>query len=259
MPAISNRKVVMVCSKNADLEKAKEELNLNIVKDFRVGKNCIVNDHHLVDEIKKWIKNNSIEDHVFLFSASSLSEILIHELFKDYDNNTYLDIGTTLHPFFNLGYERDYLKGYWLKQQLPDIGKVCQWSYDIALIKNEKRFWEDIRNLRNNPDVKTGFTKQEHINLEEHEEFMNMYSDNFYVALIDNQFTGYVGVINNDIRVATHPDYQGRGIGKFMINNLMNLHPNAYAKIKIDNEASMALFEKCGFKKKYYILEKDAS
>ena len=257
VPALSNRKIVMVCSKNANLERLKKEINFNIVKDFRVGENCIVNDHHLIDDIKKWIENNNIKDHVFLFSASSLSEILIHELFKDYDKNTYLDIGTTLHPYFNLGYERDYLKGYWLKQNLPDIKKNCQWAYDVKFIKNEERFWDNIRDLRNNPDVKTGFTEQKHITLEEHQNFMSKYASNFYVSLVDNQFVGYAGVIDKDIRIAIHPDFQGLGIGKIMINNLMNIYPDAFAKVKINNEASLALFEKCGFSKKYYILEKD--
>ena len=61
----------------------------------------------------------------------------------------------------------------------------------------------------------------------------------------------------NPIRVATHPDYQGKGVGSFMINEIMNVHPAACAKVKLDNEASIKLFERCGFKKKYYLLEKD--
>ena len=79
----------------------------------------------------------------------------------------------------------------------------------------------------------------------------------FYVCLVNNEPAGYVGVINSDIRVATHPDFQGKGVGKYMINQLMEMHPDAFAKVKIDNEASTRLFEACGFKKKYYILEKD--
>ena len=67
---------------------------------------------------------------------------------------------------------------------------------------------------------------------------------------------GYVGVIDRDIRVATHPDFQGMGVGKFMINQVMEMHSDAFAKVKIDNEASIKLFEKCGFKKVFYILEK---
>jgi len=74
--------------------------------------------------------------------------------------------------------------------------------------------------------------------------------------LIDENPAGYVGVIDLDIRVATHPEFQGKGVGKFMINALMTLYPESFAKIKVENTASLRLFESCGFSKKYYILEK---
>ena len=41
-----------------------------------------------------------------------------------------------------------------------------------------------------------------------------------------------------------------------MINTIMDYYPDSEAKVKIDNEASLKLFEKCGFKKKYFILKK---
>ena len=256
VPTLKEKKIVMVVSKNANLSELSEKLSLNIVKDFRVGENCIVNDHHLIDEIKDWVLKNDIKDHVFLFAASSLSEILIHELYKDFDFNTYLDIGTTLHPYMKLGYERAYLKGFWLKQPQESIHKICQWIFDIRFVPSTEEFWEDIRNLRNHPSVKSGFIQQDHISHEEHAEFMKKYFKNYYITICENEFAGFIGVINNDIRVAVHPDFQGKNIGTFMVNELMKLHPIAAAKVKINNEASLKLFEKCGFKKKYYILEK---
>ena len=67
---------------------------------------------------------------------------------------------------------------------------------------------------------------------------------------------GFVGQIDGDIRVAVDPEYQGKGVGKFMINQIMKLHPESIAKVKLGNEASIRLFESCGFEKKYYILER---
>jgi len=121
VPTFKQKKVVMICSKDGSLEK----LPFEPVKDFRVGKNCIVNDHHLIDEIKEWIKEKDVKDHVFLFSASSLSEILIHQLFDFSSQNTYIDIGTTLHYHLDLGIERDYLRAYWNGIPLPDLYKDC--------------------------------------------------------------------------------------------------------------------------------------
>jgi len=126
----------------------------------------------------------------------------------------------------------------------------------MILVKNKKEHWEFIRNLRNHPDVKTGFVFQDYISEEQQKAYMSKYGDCFYICLVDEKPAGYVGVIEDDIRVATHPDFQGMGVGKYMINQLMSLHPNAFAKVKIDNNASVKLFEKCGFKKSFYILEK---
>jgi len=100
-------------------------MGFDIVKDFRVGKNCIVNDHHLIEEISQWISENEVKDHVFLFSASSLSEVLIHNLFKSNQNNTYIDIGTTLHPYMGLDIARDYLKAYHYNLPHPDLKSSC--------------------------------------------------------------------------------------------------------------------------------------
>ena len=118
---LKTKSIVVVCSKRADLN----DTGLDIKKDFRVGNNCIINDHHLIEEIKEWIKDNDIKNHVFLFAASSLSEVLIYELFKECDENTYIDIGTTLHKQFGLSLERDYLKGYWNNLPMPDLFRSC--------------------------------------------------------------------------------------------------------------------------------------
>ena len=126
----------------------------------------------------------------------------------------------------------------------------------MELVQNKPQYWEFIRNLRNHPDVKGGFVQQQDIKRECHEKHMLRYGLFFYICLCEGQPAGYVGVIDRDIRVATHPNFQGRGVGKFMISALMQLYPSAFAKVKIDNTASLRLFEACGFTKRYYILEK---
>ena len=57
--------------------------------------------------------------------------------------------------------------------------------------------------------------------------------------------------------MCTHPDFQGKGVGKFMINKCIEIWSTAFAKVKVNNEASLKLFESCGFTKKYYYLTKD--
>jgi len=88
---------------------------------------------------------------------------------------------------------------------------------------------------------------------------MRKYNDCYYLRIVDDKPAGFIGSVDGDIRVATHPDFQGKGIGLFMVNELMKIYPGRFAKIKMGNEASVKLFRKAGFKKKYYIYEKDNS
>tara|TARA_R100000234_G_scaffold119768_2_gene103688 strand:- start:2995 stop:3786 length:792 start_codon:yes stop_codon:yes gene_type:complete len=128
LPALKekNHNVVYVCNKKANLTK----FPLNLRKDFRVGNNCHINDIHLIDEIKSWVEENKVENHLFLFSAASLSNLLIYELYREFPNNTYMDIGSTLNPMLDLdGWvaSRGYLRGYWLNQPDQYYFQDCEW------------------------------------------------------------------------------------------------------------------------------------
>ena len=126
----------------------------------------------------------------------------------------------------------------------------------MELVENEEKYWEFIRLLRTHEEVKQGFIQQGEISSSNHMTYMKKYGTMYYICLIENQAAGFVGVIDDDIRVATHPSFKKRGVGKFMIDELMKRHPNGVAKVKVENEASVRLFESCGFTKKYYLLEK---
>ena len=126
----------------------------------------------------------------------------------------------------------------------------------MELVQNKYVYWDFIRKLRNLDGVREGFIEQEIISEEDHERYMKENSNYFYICLDKSIPIGYIGIIENDIRVATHPDYQGKGVASFMVNEIMKINKKAVAKVKIDNMASLKLFERCGFEKKYYLLEK---
>jgi RimJ/RimL family protein N-acetyltransferase len=84
---------------------------------------------------------------------------------------------------------------------------------------------------------------------------MRKNGDQYRICLSGDTPVGFVGSVSGDIRVATHPEYHGKGIAKFMIQEIIKEYPNSTAKIKIHNEASIRAFEKAGFVKKYYLLE----
>ncbi len=128
----------------------------------------------------------------------------------------------------------------------------------LVQLKKDKKYWEFVRQLRNDPIVKKGFIQQEEISKEEHYHYMQENYKNFFICLKDEVPVGYIGVVYNDIRVATSPEYQKKGVAKFMVDEIVKKFPSAVAKVKLRNKASLKLFESCGFKKKYYILEKNS-
>ena len=91
----------------------------------------MVNNFDLPNEVGEWIRNNNIKDHLFLSSAATLSNYLCYDLFKEYDNNQYMDIGSSLGPLLQLeGWKssRTYLLAYWGNVDHPVLHEEDVWN-----------------------------------------------------------------------------------------------------------------------------------
>ena len=130
---------------------------------------------------------------------------------------------------------------------------------NLEIIRCSKEFWEFVRFLRTHPDTQNGFIQSSSISEIDQIEYMNKNHMNYRICLLDKKPVGYFGVINDDIRICTHPDYQNKGIGLYMLNELNKIWPNAIAKIKAENISSIKLFEKAGFKKTFVFYENNVS
>jgi len=127
LPLFATKKIVLISNKNSKLDR----LPFKVVKHFGVGPNCMKDDYYLIDACKDWIQKNKITDHLFLFSAASLSNLLGYELYKDYGENQYMDIGSSLGPHLQLeGWKamRTYLKTYWENPAKPAPQQVDLWK-----------------------------------------------------------------------------------------------------------------------------------
>ena len=117
----------------------------------------------------------------------------------------------------------------------------------MELVQCTQQYWEFVRLLRMDERVINGFVETIPITADQQTAYMIKNAQYYRIALVDGKPAGYVGVIKEDIRVCTHPDFQGLGVGKFMINECTKIWPTSYAKVKHGNTASDKLFLACGF------------
>lgn len=126
---------------------------------------------------------------------------------------------------------------------------------DLKLVECEEKYWEFVRILRIDPKNLHGFINQSYITEDNQKNYMTKYSKNYKICLMNDIPVGFIGEIEGDIRVCTDDNFKNKGIAKFMVREFVKQYPNVFAKIKVDNESSLKLFESCGFKIKYYLLE----
>lgn len=129
----------------------------------------------------------------------------------------------------------------------------------MRLVPCTPAYWEFVRTLRTDPRTSHGFIQQVEITTEQQEKYMAGHWHEYFIALVNNEPAGFVGNVDDDIRVCTHPDFQRRGVGAFMIQELSKISPSGIAKIKIENEASKALFLASGFVPTFVIYERSAT
>lgn len=120
VPEYGKRQVILISNSDSNLE----NLPFDISKHFMIGKNAWVENHNLIQEIKDYITSENIKNTLFLFCAGPFGNILVHQLFEFSQDNTYIDIGSTLNPLLlgNDGLNRGYLRGS------ESITKFCTWK-----------------------------------------------------------------------------------------------------------------------------------
>jgi hypothetical protein len=127
VPEFKKKNVIIVCNENADVD----YLPFEVEAFFPVGQNCMINNTEILEPIAQFIKDNKIKNTIFLFAASTLSNILGYELYKKYPQNQYLDVGSSLGPYLGLsGWKptRTYLNRYWTDPINPPKQDIDIWK-----------------------------------------------------------------------------------------------------------------------------------
>ena len=115
----------------------------------------------------------------------------------------------------------------------------------MELVKVEEKYYEFIRDLRTRPENSKWFLTQVEITAIQQVKYMEKYADNYRVCLLYGKPVGYVGVVDLDIRICTHSDFLGQGVGSFMLSETHKGFPGCVGKILKDNVASILRLFRC--------------
>lgn len=121
----------------------------------------------------------------------------------------------------------------------------------MKLVKNTEKYYMEIYRLRTAPENLKGFVNKSSFTSEDHLKYMRKYGSNYYILLNRNDIpVGFIGDVNEDIRLAVTPSKHGKGYGLFMLKKFIEISDKKKlkAKVLIDNMASMRIFEKAGFR-----------
>ena len=109
--------------------------NLSFIteRSFMVGPNAWVEQANLRNELTALIKDKKLTNQIFIFCAGPFANILCHQLFRLYPQNTDIDVGSVFNIELGIGANRKYLRGK------KNLNKICQWEI-IEKKKNKFNF-----------------------------------------------------------------------------------------------------------------------
>lgn len=119
---------------------------------------------------------------------------------------------------------------------------------ELKLVACDEKYYEFIRTLRTHPKNENGFINKSKITKEDQILYMQKYHNCYFICLSGDTPTGYVGVVDNDLRICTHWNFKKQGVAKFMLSKIIENNPNIDVKVLKSNKSSLNLFIKNKFK-----------
>lgn len=119
IPLFNTKSIILIARHNAEIN----YLSFQIKQFFGITNNAMVTGLETANQLYQYMADNKIQDHILLFGAGALSNIIIHNLFIHYPKNFYIDIGSALNPFLNLDIARGYLISGIKKLNIPITDK----------------------------------------------------------------------------------------------------------------------------------------
>jgi len=112
------------------------KLPFRVTKSYHIGPDAWKNDTHILDKIRNDITNKNLSKGLFLFAAGPFANILCAKLFEEFENNTFIDVGSVFNIELGIGANRGYLSG------ASTLKKKCVWypeDVDESMLNIEEK------------------------------------------------------------------------------------------------------------------------
>lgn len=118
-----NYKIVLICNEKSNIKNLKKKgFQIEYVR-YIPSCNAFLDYDNVKNDLLNFTIKNKIKNHVYLFAAACLSNLLINDLYKIEKKNFYIDIGSSLDKELGLYSSRNYLK--WFSWR---ILSNCTWT-----------------------------------------------------------------------------------------------------------------------------------
>ena len=138
IPILKNYPIILVSNKKTNIYGMKDQ-GFNIIKWFSVDYNAWKNYQDIVDQVTNYQKEQNIVNHLFIFCAGPISNVIAYQLVQQENKNIYLDIGSSLDEELGLGRgTRNYNKLFgWKTISTCYWNKPINW-YQVSCDSQEK-------------------------------------------------------------------------------------------------------------------------
>lgn len=105
--------------------------------------------------------------------------------------------------------------------------------------------FEGIRDIRN--ANRHAFSNSHLLTCEEHAKFMHLHHSTYRLAFYKTTLVGFIGQVDQDLRLGVSPLWKRKGVGRFMVKNFCRLYPKITVKVKRSNSPSLEFFKSLGW------------
>lgn len=114
----------------------------------------------------------------------------------------------------------------------------------MVVVGENKTYREFVRKLRNDKRLKKSWVNHTNITKEQQKEYMDKYGNQYFIFINGEKPIGFIGIVDEDLRLAVLPEYQNAGVGQYMLDFIISSEKKFKVRVRKDNIDSQKFFER---------------